>query len=108
MKKKLNKIYSSNWISEDVVVFGTKDKKLCWLNTKNKKIYLIKDYRTDEEKEDLDLMMKSSGIKSIHYDYNKLAISVNNKVDIYSDKKCDHVFKKEKKNDAKVKFLKNT
>ena len=55
-KEKLNKIYSSNWISEDVVVFGTKDKKLCWLNTKNKKIYLIKDYRTDEEKEDLDLI----------------------------------------------------
>lgn len=106
-KEKLNKIYSSNWISEDVVVFGTKDKKLCWLNTKNKKIYLIKDYRTDQEKEDLDLMMKSSGIKSIHYDYNKLAISVNNKVDIYSDKKCDHVFKKEKSININMNWISN-
>jgi WD40 repeat protein len=106
-KEKINKIYSSTWISEEIVVFGTKDKKLCWLNTRNKKIYLIKDYRTDEEKVNLELMIKSTGIKSIHYGCNKLAISVNNKVDIYSDKKCDHVFKKEKSININMNWISN-
>jgi WD40 repeat protein len=106
-KEKLNKIYSSAWISEEMVIFGTKDKKLCWLNTKNKKIYLIKDYRTDEEKENLQLMMQSTGIKSMDYGYNKLAISVNNTVDIYRDKKCNHVFKKEKSIKINMNWISN-
>lgn len=106
-KEKLNKIYSSTWISEEIVVFGTKDKKLCWLNTRNKKIYLIKDYRTDEEKVNLESMMKSTGIKSIHYGCNKLAISVNNSVDIYRDKNCDHIFEKEKSIKINMNWISN-
>lgn len=105
----LNKIFCSIWISEEMVIFGTKDKRLCWLNVKSKYIYLIKDYRTYEEKEDIDLIRNSSGIRSIDYSCNKLAVSVNNSVDIFNVIKDNGVIflKKEKSIKVNMNWISN-
>lgn len=81
--KKFNKVYSSVWLDDQLIVFGTKDKRLYLFNVKSNKILLIEDYRTEEDKTE-EGKINSTGIKSIDHMGNKFAVSVNNKIDIFS------------------------
>ena len=79
-----NKIYCSHWITDDLIVYATKDKLLNLYNCRNNKTTLIKDYRTDEEKNNHEKIAISTGIKSLDYKNNKLIIAINNNIDMYN------------------------
>lgn len=81
---KFNKIFSSEWLDDELVVFGTKDKRLYLFNNKSRNIQLIEDYRNEKEKENFQDKINSHGIKSISYRDSKIAISVNKMIDVFS------------------------
>jgi len=105
---KCNKIYCSYWINDYLIVYGTKNKLLNLYNCNNGKTTLIQDYRTEQEKTNMELIIESIGIKSIDYQNNKLIVSVNNSIEIFNFEfnKCvaGHSFKSHTDWISKIKY----
>lgn len=75
-----DKIFCSEWLSDEVIVFATKDQKVFLFNSTNKKISLIKKYELEPNRE-------TGGIKTMHINpyTNYLALSSNSKIQVFND-----------------------
>ncbi len=75
LEKKLShdKIFSSKWIDENCLLYGTKDSKLVSYNLKNDKINQLYNFNLNENNNNI------GGIHNILQEYNKIFITNNNK-----------------------------